>query len=53
VTLPRQGAICGSLIHNQLHILHTTTKVGMEVSGNGGVGDLVLLVRRVLGIGDV
>lgn len=45
--------ICGSLFHDQLHVLHTTVEVRMEVSREGRVCNLVLLVRLIFDVGNV
>lgn len=53
VTISRQRSICHALVYNQLHVLDTAAEMCMEISCNGRIGNLVLLVGCVFGIGNV
>jgi hypothetical protein len=53
MAIARQRSISHALIQDQLHIPDPTAKVCMEVSRDGRVRNLILLVGRVFGIGDV
>lgn len=53
VTIARKRSICHTLIHDQLHILYATTEMSVKVSSNGGISDFILLIGRILGVGDM
>lgn len=49
IAVPRQRFVNNTLVHDELHALHTAAEVGVEVSGDRGKGDFVLLIASVLG----
>jgi hypothetical protein len=59
LVVPDHVAIIGhrpvrcALVHDQLHRFDTAVEVGVEIPGNGGIGNLIMLmVRLVLSIPD-
>lgn len=53
VAVAWQWSIRYTLIDDQLHMLDSAAEMCVEISCNGGICNLVLLVRCVLGVGDV
>lgn len=53
MAVSRQRSICYALVHNQLHVPDAAAKVSMEVSCDGGIGNLILLVGCIFGVRDV
>lgn len=53
MAIARQRSIHNTLVHDQLHVSDPAAKVCMEISSNGRVRNLVLLVGRIFGVGYV
>jgi hypothetical protein len=40
--------VCCPLVHDQLHRLDAAVEVGVEVPGNGGIRNLIMLMVRLV-----
>jgi len=52
VTITGQWPVCCPLLHDQLHRLDATVEMRMEVSGQGRIRDLILLLLVVFLVPD-